>query len=428
MIAVPDTGLRSSGLLNSPNLNEFDAVIWHPSNTLIEISSQGYHENFVNAFRKKISELVEWASRGHSLIVITSTPINPITYVSGGKQLSHRLDQEEPFAGVTFERATGKLIEFCGPASLEALMAVDWLHYSVILKSKDMIPLLKVSKSRFGSDQLVGGIKKIGKGLVVFVPPLKDEAALAFSEVHYTNLASVSEHFEPLPDELPDWTARYQMDAERAALNHIAKLEAQIGALQLQVSEQLEVVQTAQSLKQLFVGTGDALVNAVAEAMKELGLKIADGPRGRADLIGYDGARVVALEVKGLEGSAKENNLRQTERWVADIRSALTSSTEQTATDTDLGVYAEKLRELGVPEGVDINCKGIMVIGTHRKMPLADRNEPSFPDPVARPINRSEVCALSGLQLLGLLLETKKGQYEQIGGSSTSMFDKRRSR
>ena len=99
MIAVPDTGLRSSGLLNSPNLNEFDAVIWHPSNTLIEISSQGYHENFVNAFRKKISELVEWASRGHSLIVITSTPINPITYVSGGKQLSHRLDELSPNLG-----------------------------------------------------------------------------------------------------------------------------------------------------------------------------------------------------------------------------------------------------------------------------------------------------------------------------------------
>ena len=193
----------------------------------------------------------------------------------------------------------------------------------MILKSKHIIPLLTVSKSRFGSDQFVGGIKKIGNGLVIFVPPLKG-GAQGF-DAYYTNLAFISEHLKPLPDELPDWTANYQMDAERAALNHIAKLEAQIGTLQLQVSAQLMVVRSAQSLKQLFVGTGDALVNAVAEAMKELGLKITDGPRGRAYLIGYDGAQVVAFEVKGLEGIAKENNLRQTERWVADIRSALTS-------------------------------------------------------------------------------------------------------
>jgi hypothetical protein len=51
-----------------------------------------------------------------------------------------------------------------------------------------------------------------------------------------------------------------------------------------------------------------------------------------------------------------------------------------------------------------------MIIGTYRKTPLNERNDTGFPDPVARPINRSSVCALSGLQLLGSLLNCRKGQ------------------
>jgi hypothetical protein len=68
---------------------------------------------------------------------------------------------------------------------------------------------------------------------------------------------------------------------------------------------------------------------------------------------------------------------------------------------------------LGVPVGGDettIECKGIMVIGAHRKTPLNERKEQAFPDPVARTINRSEICALSGLQLLGLLLAVREDQ------------------
>ena len=161
------------------------------------------------------------------------------------------------------------------------------------------------------------------------------------------------------------------------------------------------------------MGAGETFSASVAEALREFGLEIVEGPRGRADLLAYDGKRLFAFELKGLEGSAREANLRQTERWVADVMAAMASTAEERAADKDLHVYAEKLKKLGVPETgstENIDCKGVMIIGTHRKIPIVDRIEPSFPDPVARPINRSAVCALSGLQLFGLLLGTRSNQ------------------
>jgi hypothetical protein len=48
-----------------------------------------------------------------------------------------------------------------------------------------------------------------------------------------------------------------------------------------------------------------------------------------------------------------------------------------------------------------------MIIGTFRQTPLPDRPPESFPDTVARAIQRSRVCALTGLDLYCFLQEAK---------------------
>jgi hypothetical protein len=54
------------------------------------------------------------------------------------------------------------------------------------------------------------------------------------------------------------------------------------------------------------------------------------------------------------------------------------------------------------------DCKGILVIGTFRKTPLEARDpQQDFPEPVLRLIEREEICALTGLQLLGMVLECR---------------------
>jgi hypothetical protein len=142
-----------------------------------------------------------------------------------------------------------------------------------------------------------------------------------------------------------------------------------------------------------------------------LGLQVVDGPHPRADLIAFDASYgLMAIEAKGLDGCAREQNLRQADRWVADIKAACLAAPEDLEMYVDLKRYAEQLTELGValPTPDNVRVKGAMVIGTFRKLPLDKRVEPDFPDAVTRAVNRSGVCGLTGLQLMCAVLKCRQ--------------------
>jgi hypothetical protein len=92
------------------------------------------------------------------------------------------------------------------------------------------------------------------------------------------------------------------------------------------------------------------------------------------------------------------------------VNLALAVGSEGRKGNPDLIQYAEKLTELGLDVSApipDMECHGLMIIGTFRKMPLDTRPSDSFPSPVARLIARSNAYALTGLDLYCLLQETR---------------------
>jgi hypothetical protein len=401
---------RHSGFLDVPNLNEFDVVIWYP-----ELTFGGELRSLTpsadNGFRSKLKKLLDWVALGHTLIIIM-TPFRRFTYSNRGAHVELDLKKLAPFDGLSMEASNGQLVEFCGPEKLQPYLALSAqeLQYSTVIKSADVVPLFKVSKGRFGSDQIVGGFKRFDNGFVIFVPPWRNPQPQVM-DLYLSNLAALPDHLlQQNLDDLPPWSTKYQTDREKDAIHEIARLQEQISELSSQIGRQEGIVEADWHLKQLFAGSGEAFAATVAEVLSAMGLTVSEGPRGRADLIGYDGKRIFVFEAKGLEGTAREHNLRQTERWVSDIRSAITAPEDQKRTDKDLERYGQLLAELGVPANEEIECKGVMVIGTYRKMPINERKDIGFPDPVARPINRSHVCALSGLQLLGLYLDCRNGR------------------
>jgi hypothetical protein len=144
--------------------------------------------------------------------------------------------------------------------------------------------------------------------------------------------------------------------------------------------------------------------------LREFGLNVVEGPHPRADLLVWDGKRLAAAEVKGLDGQARESHLRECESWVADVNKALTFSPEDRQRDPDLVRYSEKLCKLGLDlsdPNTDLECRGLMVIGTYRQTPLDKRAADSFPDALVRRISRSNVCALTGLDLYCLLYKIR---------------------
>jgi hypothetical protein len=190
-------------------------------------------------------------------------------------------------------------------------------------------------------------------------------------------------------------------------------LQKEIETLTTECNNNAQVVSAERRLKLLYAGTGDDLVTVTASALRELGFRVTEGPKRRADLLVWDGKRLAAAEVKGLDGTARENNFRQAERWIAEVNAALTMAPAERKQDPELEQYAERLTELGLDLSsavANVECRGLMIIATHRQMPLDQRPSESFPDPVVRLLSRSAVCALTGLDLYCFLQQARNNE------------------
>jgi hypothetical protein len=305
------------------------------------------------------------------------------------------------FANVGFSAAVGERVEFCGPQSIAGLLKdfAPHLSYTCVLEDGPLTPLFRVVQGSRGKVQVVGAIKPHGNGSVIFVPDYS-QAIGPFVDA----LAAVPAQLGTPKTVLPTWTLRYRTGLERADCNEIDGLQQQASSIQARIRELAGLVERAQEQKNLFAGTGAAFANSVSEALKELGLPVQEGPHPRADLLAFAKGQYLAIEAKGVEGGARESQFRQVERWAAEVHSTLSLSDEEVQADPDLSRYANALKALTSGTLVrDATCKGVLVIGTYRSLPLVDRNEPDFPDAVVRLMSRANVCGMTGVQLFTIL-------------------------
>jgi hypothetical protein len=153
-------------------------------------------------------------------------------------------------------------------------------------------------------------------------------------------------------------------------------------------------------------------LDITAEALRELGLQVVEGPKSRADLLIWDGKRLAAAEIKGVDGAARENHYRQVVTWAAETNSALSATSDDRKEHPELEQYAQKLSQLGIDTKgpiTDLECRGLMIIGTFRQVPLEQRDpSASYPDPVSRAIARASIRALTGLDLYCMVQEGRR--------------------
>jgi hypothetical protein len=404
-------------LLSATNLSEFDTIIWVPQRLLRLLYGNGplamLHE--VKYAEQRLHQLESWVSEGHSLIVIMNS-VYPIAF--DGSALPFKLEQNFPLNLITLADKSGSRVECCGPsAANDALEKFCFeLNYEVILDGGNLKPLLQVGLARSGPEQIIGGYVRHGRGLVVFVPPLvsnlvpiKNDYAVALATL--PDLLTANQ-----PLERPEWVGELWTATETAAHQLIRTARTEIGALHSQIAEEEAKINNAMHAKELLFATGDRFCNAVASAFEELGINVVNGPYPRADILGFVGSTIAAIEAKGLEGAARERDLRQVDTWKAEVQLTLASSPTEREAHPILRGYASQLEELGVraDEGRTFECKGIMVIGTFRLTPLPDRNEENdFPGDLKSKITLSRVCALSGLQLYNLMMQARNDPNEK---------------
>jgi hypothetical protein len=155
-------------------------------------------------------------------------------------------------------------------------------------------------------------------------------------------------------------------------------------------------------------GTGDKFADLVEVALGVLGFRAAKGPESHADIVAFDGKTILVVEAKGLEGPARAGDVGQIQRWKADVTATLGADDVALKTDPVRKQYAGILAKIGVDgHNVDQTVKGTLIIGTYWNTPIPQRPSEDFPDPVAKTCARAEICALTGLQLLGLWLDAE---------------------
>lgn len=401
---------RTSTFSAPPNLAEFNTVIWHPKSLLSELTT--IHGAVP---QKRMLELIDWVKQGNSLIIVGAPPEEfSISYIKD--RISHRVDllKSELFRDVSFKRTNGHLVEFCGSDNVAGYLSglTQLIAYDAILTGTNLLPLFQVSIPSKSETQLVGAFCKLGAGIIIYAPILKPDfqnPQVAQSYAYFLNLAQILEAQQSKPyDDLPDWVTSYQTHEERRINKGISETQDKIRKQEQAIESYQGLLAKEQAPKALFTSTGDTFALAVAEGLRKLGLSVVEGPKQRADLLVSDGVRLAALEVKGLEGGAREKNVGQVKRWTADLLVALSTPADE-VTDTEIKAYQEKLTELAFNRDDmhgDNDCKGILVLNTYRKLPLEERPE-SYPEPVNKIVIRSGVCALTGLQLFLLLQEVR---------------------
>lgn len=278
------------------------------------------------------------------------------------------------------------------------------MSYRATLTGDQLIPLLLAKRATAGENLVVGGFMPLGEGKIFFIPNYqgKNDAA----EVFIRELAALPEKVEGKVENLPQWTERYHSNIEAEVLARIKVLNEKRTATETSIAAEAKSLDVETRLKHLLSGTGKGFASAVTTALEALGFLVVDGPNSRADLIASASRRYFAIEAKGIDGCVRERQYRQVDRWMAELNAVLSSSAEELVADPELSDYAKCVSKVALAEH-EGDAKGLLIVGTYRQTSLKERTEPDFPDTVERLLTRTDTCGLTGVQLFGLVMQSR---------------------
>lgn len=172
----------------------------------------------------------------------------------------------------------------------------------------------------------------------------------------------------------PPWLHRYRFAEDATTAQKITELEKEKDRICAEIEEFQKHNDVSDKWKRLLYASGDELEEQVMAAFSLLGFHVERGPEGRADIILQTDTQRAVVEVKGLNGSAAEKNAAQLEKWISE----------------------EMLNGSG-------KAKGILVVNSHRQLPVDARTAPSFPHQMVTFSTAREHCLVTSVQLLAMV-------------------------
>jgi hypothetical protein len=398
--------IASTPFRSTQTLLDYDTVIWDPDWLLEEYSLssespfQGLpllNENdsalIKDEFRRRKREMVDLLSLGGTIIIFLSCTQKIYAYTGkkehSGSGLSRQtttivdyFDLLSAFpVSVKLVEAAGSKMDFRGSEPFGTLWRSqkNSFAYQAYMEQSPGQPQVFVRRT----DRPVATVIPVEKGHVVLLPdfeyPEDDDQHGEFEEKLGTDLLEFAAALRGnRAVTQPEWTKNCQLPDETEAAVAVTKADKAVERALRKRESATRALSELEQRKTLFSGTGLALEEQVGSAFEALGAKVERGNEGRADFILTFGERVAVVEVKGLTKSAKESNAAQLEKWVS--------------------TYLEEH---------EVHPKGILVVNAYAETKLWERNKPAFPNQMLKYSEARSHCLLTGVQLLGAVLNAK---------------------
>lgn len=234
-----------------------------------------------------------------------------------------------------------------------------------------------------------------GKGLIFLLPDLKLSAddyqdyenRLFDARIAILNFIQRYEESKPQVQNigLPDWCANYFLGKEIDEVTKLKDLENDLAELHQKISSQLEMLDSYNLLKQMLSATGKSLEGIVEFLLAKLGFEFLPTEPGRDDLIIKSDDQIAVIEIKGVKGSASEQNATQLMKWVNNYHHVN-----------------------------NVGPKGILIVNAFKDIEPNKRKEEAFPHQMLAYSNRMQFCLMTTYQLLGLYLDYEAGDLSFI--------------
>jgi hypothetical protein len=399
--------IRAAGLLSTANIYEHDTIFFMfdvAASEFLQGTPKSTPKYMHDWFLRRMTEVDEWIKKGHTLVVLGPKP-TPFQYIDQLVGNDFALERYPVLNTISMTRKTGDSVEVVGQQAVIDLLSASVEGYGVVIKGPELVPLItvKTTKNTRGPKDIVAGYVKYGDGLIIFAPDWHLPGGR-----YWTALSQLSSLLQAEAPELPAWVDHFLTGTEVEMFNGVDSRKKQATKLQSEVDALEGTINSHRQLKALFTATGSQFEKAVADGLTELGFQVVPGPHPRADLIISSGTRIGAVEAKGIEGAAREEFVRQVMMWMPEVDTALSTPLAELAPDATIQDYKDKLLSLDLSgRDTSLDCKGILVLGTFRSLPLSQRTNADFADNVRQVLSRQDVCAMTGLQLYSMVIDAR---------------------
>lgn len=202
---------------------------------------------------------------------------------------------------------------------------------------------------------------------------LADEIRRLFSLLN-ENLAEIAEF-------APDWMKDVEMESQGIVKQELDDLNVQKIAIENEIAIREQTVLKYEILKSILFTTGKPLESGICYVLDHLCIKYIVPQGSQTDLIIHEKERYIAIEIKGVSGSASLRNTRQLEDWV--------NRTADTYDQDDV--------------------KGLLIINAFNHLPIPERVDVVFPPNVIEFSRKRGHCLLTTVSLFNMIADFDRG-------------------